>query len=136
MLKRVMRVNVGLRTRLEPTGAQVRAGQGQLEQVLMNLILNARDAMPNGGWITVTTAVDLGGDAPELHLVVEDTGIGMDEPTRQRVFEPLFTTKSPERGTGLGLATVRNIVTQLGGRVEAKSQLGRGSRFEVILPTA
>jgi PAS domain S-box-containing protein len=134
MLGHLLGPSVNLRTRLEPGGALVRAGRGQLEQVLMNLMLNARDAMPLGGRITVSTAAIDTARGPAVRLSVEDTGTGMDEATRKRVFEPLFTTKGPDKGTGLGLSTVYLIVTQLGGQVAAQSQLGVGSRFEVILP--
>jgi PAS domain S-box-containing protein len=135
MLGHLLGPHVELRTRLEPGGACVHAGRGQLEQVLMNLLLNARDAMPNGGTITVSTFAMDTVHGPAILLSVEDTGTGMDDATRRRVFEPLFTTKGPEKGTGLGLSTVYLIVTQLGGHVIAESHPGVGSRFEVLLPT-
>lgn len=136
MLRRIIGNNVKLLLRLEATGAHIRARRGQMEQVLMNLILNARDALPAGGRITVSTATILGTEGPSLRLAVEDDGMGMDDTTRRRAFEPLFTTKSPDKGTGLGLSTVYTIVTQLGGEVRAQSQLGLGSRFEITLPTS
>jgi PAS domain S-box-containing protein len=136
MLTRVLGAGVEVVTRLAPEGACVRAGRGQLEQILMNLILNARDAMPSGGRITVTTRRGDAAIGPAVYLEVEDTGTGMDEWTRQRVFDPLFTTKGPDQGTGLGLSTVHAIVTQLGGEVTAESLVGVGSRFIVVLPAS
>jgi len=124
---------------LEPLLGRVRVNMGQLEQTLMNLVLNARDAMPSGGRIMVQTGnVDLA-DSPAgpLHAVMVrliDTGCGMDAATLSRAFEPYFTTKAPGRGTGLGLATVFAFVSQNGGHVEATSEVGRGTTFSVYLP--
>src|SRR5437773_9899134 len=106
----------------------------------MNLILNARDAMPFGGRVTVCTALaahanGAGPEAPAL-LRVEDTGIGMDEATRERAFDPYFTTKAAGKGTGLGLSTVHDVVTRHGGHVEVASTPGRGATFTVTLPRA
>ncbi len=123
----------------------VKADAGMLEQVLMNLAVNARDAMPRGGSIAIRTGVvDVGPgqieDKPEarpgrfVRLTVSDTGCGMDEDTRARIFEPFFTTKDPGKGTGLGLATVYGIVAQHHGWVEVASEPGRGSTFKVLLP--
>ena len=109
----------------------VLADRGQLQQVLLNLAVNARDAMAHGGSLTVRTENDGG----ECSLVVEDTGTGMDAATKQRIFEPFFTTKSEALGTGLGLAVVHGIVQQHGGRIEVESEVGAGSRFRIILPT-
>src|SRR5256885_2074755 len=111
-----------------------------LEQIAMNLILNARDAMPFGGRVTVCTALaahanGAGPEAPAL-LRVEDTGIGMDEATRERAFDPYFTTKAAGKGTGLGLSTVHDVVTRHGGHVEVASTPGRGATFTVTLPRA
>jgi two-component system, cell cycle sensor histidine kinase and response regulator CckA len=124
---------------LAPRLGRVRVNMGQLEQTLMNLVLNARDAMPSGGAITVQTAnADLA-DSPAgplraVMVRLTDTGCGMDAATLSRAFEPYFTTKPPGRGTGLGLATVFAFVSQNGGHVEATSEIGRGSTFTVYLP--
>ncbi|MCA9554001.1 MAG: response regulator [Myxococcales bacterium] len=115
-----------------------------LEQVLMNLVVNARDAMPNGGTLTVDTAVAAlteaearaQGLAPGAYvrLRVEDTGVGMDEDTRSRVFEPFFSTKGPDKGTGLDLATVYKLVQESGGQISVRSEPGVGTAFEILLP--
>jgi PAS domain S-box-containing protein len=112
--------------------AVVRADATQLEQVVMNLAVNARDAMPGGGTLTITTSLEDGAAV----LVVSDTGSGIDEATLDRVFEPFFTTKEVGEGTGLGLSTVHGIVGQSGGTVEVESALGVGSVFTVRLPLA
>ncbi|GAB4257653.1 MAG: PAS domain-containing hybrid sensor histidine kinase/response regulator [Deferrisomatales bacterium] len=120
---------------LDPEAGSVRVDPTQLGQVLLNLAANARDAMPQGGRLTLRTSQDPGnGAGPLAVLSVEDTGAGMDAATRERAFEPFFTTKGPGEGTGLGLATVYGIVTQAGGRVDVDSAPGRGSRFRVLLP--
>jgi signal transduction histidine kinase/CheY-like chemotaxis protein len=130
-------IQVGLE--LEPRLGRVRANLAQLEQTLMNLLLNARDAMPSGGRVTIETGnVDLeqtpAGPLRAVMVRITDTGSGMDAATLSRAFEPYFTTKAPGRGTGLGLATVFAFVTQSGGHVEATSEVGQGSTFTVYLP--
>jgi PAS domain S-box-containing protein len=122
----------------------VRADVGQLEQVLMNLAVNAQDAMPAGGTlrievvpVSVTRQRPVAADAPDgprVELIVTDTGCGMDEATREHAFEPFFTTKEPGKGTGLGLAMVHGIVKQHGGGIQLASQLGVGSTFTIALP--
>jgi len=124
---------------LDPRLGRVRVNMGQVEQTLMNLLLNARDAMPSGGRVTIETGnVDLEqGPTGALRAVmvrITDTGCGMDDATLSRAFEPYFTTKAPGRGTGLGLATVFAFVSQSGGHVEAASEVGQGSTFTVYLP--
>ncbi|MBX3129818.1 MAG: PAS domain S-box protein [Polyangiaceae bacterium] len=106
----------------------------QIEQALLNLVLNARDAMPQGGRVTLRVVSDAG--AGRVAIEVEDTGEGMDEETRRRAFEPFFTTKGPARGTGLGLATVRDTVQAAGGQVELFSTPSRGTRVRIELPLA
>lgn len=127
------------------TEVMVEADPGQLEQVVLNLVLNARDAMPEGGRITVATdQVEVshpGGDhelVPGLYacLVVSDEGHGMDAETLSRVFEPFFTTKGGERGTGLGLSVVHGVIKQTGGSVHVESEVGQGTTFRVYLPIA
>jgi CheY-like chemotaxis protein len=144
MLRRVIGEDITLETVLEPAPWPVVADAGQLEQVLMNLAVNARDAMPNGSTLrlrteNVTVAPDALADVPAgayTTLVVEDTGIGVAPEVRPHLFEPFFTTKPVGKGTGLGLATVHGIVEQSGGFVHVESAPGRGSRFTVLLPAA
>src|SRR5262249_30699599 len=122
MLRHLIRADILVVTSLDPGLPPVEADAGQLEQVIVNLIVNAADALPDGGTIAISpraaTAVD--GGAPQRYAVlsVSDNGIGMDAATRERVFEPFFTTKELGRGTGLGLATVYGIVEQSGGSIE------------------
>jgi PAS domain S-box-containing protein len=145
LLRRLIGEDVELITRPNANGARVEADRGQLEQVLMNLAVNARDAMPSGGRVTIETdVVDLDDEFAALHpgavpgsyarLSVHDTGSGMDARTLSHVFEPFFTTKGVGQGTGLGLATVYGIVKQSGGYISVNSEAGTGTRFEIYLP--
>ncbi len=145
LLRRTVREDVQIDMDLSDTLGTVRADVGQIEQVLMNLAVNAADAMPDGGQITIALAdVTVGSDFAEAHegiapgrytrLSVRDTGCGMDERTLSRLFEPFFTTKGKGRGTGLGLATVYGIVRQHAGTVQVTSKVGQGSEFAVLLP--
>ncbi|HUR92351.1 MAG TPA: PAS domain S-box protein, partial [Gemmatimonadaceae bacterium] len=145
ILRRLAGEDVDFRMVLDPGVAAIRADPGQLEQVLMNLVVNARDAMPSGGRLTISTFNAGSPEAPAgilpescqgkfVVLSVADTGSGMTAEVQQRLFDPFFTTKEPGRGTGLGLSTVYGIVKQSGGEVVAESELGRGSTFRVCFP--
>jgi two-component system, cell cycle sensor histidine kinase and response regulator CckA len=132
MLRRVIGEHVWLETKLDANATLVRADRGQMEQVLVNLVVNARDAMPEGGLISIETT----NGADGVSLLVRDTGHGMDEVTRSRMFEPFFTTKPSGKGTGLGLATVYGIVRQSSGRIEVSSAVGEGTTFAIRLPNS
>ena len=145
MLRRLLREDIQLVTRFDPQLALVNADAGQLEQVIVNLVVNARDAMPRGGRIAIATSnVILGEDIGTTHpnmtpgpyvlLTVTDTGRGMDKTTQAHIFEPFFTTKPVGQGTGLGLSTVYGIVKQSGGYVWVYSEIERGTTFKVYLP--
>jgi len=145
MLRRLLGEHIVLELRLGARLGSVRADPAQLEQVVVNLAVNGRDAMPHGGRLTLeTAAAELdaasGRLPPEVAagefvvLSVSDTGVGMDEATRQRIFDPFFTTKGPGEGTGLGLATVYGIVQQNGGLIEVETAPGAGATFRVLLP--
>jgi PAS domain S-box-containing protein len=145
MLSRLIGEDISLATLLDPAAGCVRADPAQLEQMIVNLAVNARDAMPLGGRLTLETSFirldeslarqHVGLQAgPHVRLVVRDTGIGMDGLTKVHLFEPFFTTKGPGKGTGLGLATVYGIVTQSGGAIHVESEPGQGATFTIDLP--
>jgi PAS domain S-box-containing protein len=145
LLKRLLGSCIELRIELAAQAGEVRADLSQLQQILMNLAANARDAMPSGGRLTIHTEpggappapLDMPSSAKQyVTLQVADTGQGMDKATQARIFEPLFTTKSLEKGTGLGLATVHSIITKLGGWIEVESSPGLGTCFTIHLPSA
>jgi CheY-like chemotaxis protein len=134
MLRRVIGEDVELLTMLDPTLAPVRADPTQLEQVILNLAVNARDAMPDGGSMTIETTNVTVEDTAFVELRLTDTGVGMGADELQQLFDPFFTTK--DGGTGLGLATVYGIVEQSGGRIEVESSPGLGASFRILLPAA
>jgi len=133
-MPRILGESIHYEFRLSPDLWRVEADANQLEQVIVNLVINARDAMPYGGTLTISTSNLEGSD--EVLMMVRDTGVGMTEETKNRIFDPFFTTKPDGHGTGLGLSTVHGIVTQSGGRILVSTQLGHGTSFLVYLPRA
>jgi two-component system cell cycle sensor histidine kinase/response regulator CckA len=145
MLARVLEANIDFRIETQPNLARVKADQGQLEQAILNLAVNARDAMPAGGMLVLEahncsfershtwqhSSLDPG---DYVVLSITDTGTGMNAETQRRVFEPFFTTKSPGKGTGLGLSMVYGVVKQSGGAISVSSELGKGTTFKIFLP--
>jgi len=147
MLRRLLPESIELHRTVAPDTPAVRADAGQIEQIIVNLAVNARDAMPAGGTLYLeaagltldaATAAALPGTAPGSYavLTLRDTGIGMTAETRAHIFEPFFTTKPEGRGTGLGLSTVLRVVRQLGGAIDVQSDFGQGATFRVFLPAA
>lgn len=147
MLKRIVKENISFRIDLAPELHNIKVDPSQISQVIVNLVVNAGDAMPEGGTLTISTRnTRLEGDFDHdnvvvtsgsfVELMVRDTGVGMDETTLRRLFEPFFTTKETGKGTGLGLSTVYGIVRQSGGDISVQSEPGKGSTFKVYLPAA
>jgi len=133
MLQRLLGKTVRLALALDARRPVVKADRSLMDQVLMNLLINGRDAMPDGGMMTIATR---DGEDGRVTLEVTDTGQGMPPDVQAKIFEPFFTTKDPGRGTGLGLATVYTIVTQAGGTIDVESVESHGTTFRISLPLA
>jgi len=133
MLRQLLGEDIALRAEHSRGGAYILAAEGLVEQMLINLLVNARDALSSGGEIVVSCR-ELEGAAREVLLQVRDSGCGIPAELRTQIFEPFFTTKEAGKGTGLGLSTVKGIVEQLAGRIEVESEVGRGTTFRLIFP--
>jgi CheY-like chemotaxis protein len=145
LLSRLLTEDIDLRVSLSGVETVIMADPGQIDQILMNLVTNASDAMPKGGLLTIETSImkmdveflkghGFGARGPYVMLSIQDTGEGMDEQTRQRIFEPFYTTKPMGKGTGLGLSIVYGIVKQHGGFIEIQSNIGEGTTFRIYFP--
>jgi len=134
MVRRVLGEDIDLQLLLSPRPLGIHADPGLIDQVLMNLVINARDAMPSGGWLRVETAARSSNTGEQVVVRVVDSGTGISAACLPRIFDPFYTTKEAGKGTGLGLATAFGIVAQHGGRIDVSSTVGRGTTFEVVLP--
>jgi CheY-like chemotaxis protein len=134
MVRRVVGEDIDLRLDLSARAIAIHADPGLIDQVLMNLVINARDAMPSGGQLRIETNNRPSATGEQAVIRVVDTGTGIPAVQLPRIFDPFFTTKEPGKGSGLGLATAFGIVAQHGGRIDVSSMVGRGSTFEVVLP--
>jgi PAS domain S-box-containing protein len=144
MIRHLIGENIKLVTHLDPSLARVRADPGHIHQIILNLVVNARDAMPNGGTLTVSTttvasgavvsSLSVAGSGDRVQLAIVDTGTGMTEEVRGHLFEPFYTTKAPGKGTGLGLPTVYGLVQQNGGDIRVETEPGKGTSVRILLP--
>ena len=134
MLKHLLKKDISLDVSLDPELRMIQADRGQLNQVLLNLVFNARDAMPEGGSIRIKTLNTSLKEAEYILLEVQDSGSGMDEEILSHIFEPFFTTKETGKGTGLGLATVYSITKQFNGDIQVCSKLNEGTTFKIYFP--
>jgi CheY-like chemotaxis protein len=137
LLRRLIGEDIILAVVTVPRPVRIKADPGQFEQVVMNLVVNARDAMPTGGRLTIETSVISSTDSGSSQLAclaVSDTGQGMSDEVREKIFEPFFTTKGVGKGTGLGLAVVHGVVTQSGGQITMESSVGVGTTFRIVMP--